>query len=66
MGFGDPTGLRATLSNVDVDSLLKIAVRLFISKQTVTTHVTNMLNKLGLSSRIQLAGWVAGVSTSRR
>jgi DNA-binding NarL/FixJ family response regulator len=27
----------------------QIASRLFISEQPVTTHVTNMLNKLGLS-----------------
>ncbi|MGI8563086.1 MAG: LuxR C-terminal-related transcriptional regulator [Candidatus Dormibacter sp.] len=37
---------------------LAIARRLFLSRTTVATHVVHILNKLGFSSRVQIAGWV--------
>lgn len=37
----------------------QIAVRLYLSERTVETHVTNILNRLGFSSRMQISRWVA-------
>jgi predicted ATPase/DNA-binding CsgD family transcriptional regulator len=37
----------------------QIGARLFISERTVESHVRNILNKLGVNSRAQIAGWVA-------
>ncbi|MBO0814682.1 MAG: response regulator transcription factor [Actinobacteria bacterium] len=37
-----------------------IASALFISVPTVKTHVSHILAKLGLESRVQLASWAAG------
>lgn len=37
----------------------QIGARLFISERTVESHVRNILNKLGFSSRAQIAGWMS-------
>jgi DNA-binding CsgD family transcriptional regulator len=38
----------------------EIASRLVISQRTAETHVDHILNKLGMTSRAQVASWVAG------
>jgi DNA-binding NarL/FixJ family response regulator len=37
----------------------QIGARLFISERTVTTHVGDILNKLGFDSRVQIASWMS-------
>lgn len=37
----------------------RIASELIIGERTVQTHVSNILSKLGLSSRVQIARWMA-------
>jgi non-specific serine/threonine protein kinase len=61
----DPLGLSAReleVARLVADGLSNPAVAsaLFISVATVKTHVSHILAKLGLDSRVQLAGWVAG------
>jgi DNA-binding NarL/FixJ family response regulator len=40
----------------------QIGARLFISERTVDSHVRSILNKLGFSSRAQIASWMASLS----
>ncbi len=40
----------------------QIGARLFISERTVDSHVRSVMNKLGFSSRAQIAGWIASQS----
>lgn len=43
----------------------EIGARLFISDRTVESHVRSLMNKLGFSSRAQIAGWIASTPTAR-
>ncbi len=64
----DPLGLSAReleVARLVADGLSNpaIASALFISVATVKTHVSHILVKLGLESRVQLASWVTGQGT---
>ncbi len=43
----------------DGASNAQAAAQLFISERTIESHVTNIFNKLGVDSRVQVARWVA-------
>jgi predicted ATPase/DNA-binding CsgD family transcriptional regulator len=57
-----PLGRReAEVARLVADGLSnkRIAAHLFISEHTVDSHVRNILNKLGVNSRAQIAAWQA-------
>jgi predicted ATPase/DNA-binding CsgD family transcriptional regulator len=59
---GGPLGRReADVARLVADGLTnkQIGTRLFISERTVDSHVRSILNKLGFSSRAQIAAWMA-------
>ncbi|HSS92429.1 MAG TPA: LuxR C-terminal-related transcriptional regulator [Candidatus Dormibacteraeota bacterium] len=43
----------------------QIGARLFISERTVDGHIRNILNKLGVNSRAQIAAWMASFAQPR-
>ena len=56
-----PLGPReADVARLVADGLTnkQIGTRLFISERTVDSHVRSILNKLGFSSRAQIAAWM--------
>jgi DNA-binding CsgD family transcriptional regulator len=61
------TGRQLEIARLVADDLTnrQIAARLFLSERTVETHITNILNKLGLNSRAQISRWIANLSGIR-
>jgi DNA-binding NarL/FixJ family response regulator len=65
-GHADPGPLgnrEAEVARLVADGLTnkEIGARLFISERTVDSHVRSILNKLGFSSRAQIAAWIASL-----
>ncbi len=61
------TGRQLEIARLVADDLTnrQIADRLFLSERTVETHITNILNKLGFGSRIQISRWVTEFGAGR-
>jgi DNA-binding CsgD family transcriptional regulator len=61
LGWDSLTPTELTVAEAVADGLSnpQIAARMFISRRTVTTHLTSIFRKLGLSSRAELAARAA-------
>ena len=61
MGWASLTDTEQTVAALLAEGLSNpdIAARMFTSRRTVQYHVSNILAKLGLSSRVELAAVVA-------
>ena len=59
-GAGPLTGRELQVAELVAQGLSnkQIAARLGRSERTAESHVTNILNKLGIESRAQLAAWI--------
>jgi DNA-binding CsgD family transcriptional regulator/tetratricopeptide (TPR) repeat protein len=66
---GDLTGREREVAALLADGLTngQLAERLFISPKTAAVHVSNILAKLGLSSRAEIAAWAVrhGIADAR-
>ena len=60
-GAGELSEREADVARLVAEGLTnkQVGARLFISERTVDSHVRSILNKLGVSSRAQIAAWVA-------
>jgi non-specific serine/threonine protein kinase len=68
---GEVSGAVLTRREIEVAGLIAeglsnkaIAAKLVIAQRTVEAHVEHILDKLGFSSRTQVAAWVVEIGTS--
>jgi DNA-binding NarL/FixJ family response regulator len=60
-GLAEPDATELTVAQAVAEGLSnpQIAARMFISRRTITTHLTSIFHKLGMASRAELAARAA-------